>query len=269
MCDAINESKNISKLSKLKILRYVNKDVTVTYDIFFKNETFSLPQCSHERPFKDVKFTDNKIYDNGKEWKIEKYEYKQCPECGGDLVAMDRSRGERVCECGMTNKRVMMINDCDLDKQYSTEQLHYTGEGYTYDEKKVLKSVRKAKHKTRTRVKETEKGNRGVYLKNNTKTDDWRKKQNILMIETISSQLLMNKPQRKRVERFIQKHSLKLVHSRCNKRTIIAGICRYVLMQESRTAGELRFNRSVFKFVGLTEPTYSIIKRNLDRLGVY
>jgi hypothetical protein len=48
---------------------------------------------------------------------------------------------------------------------------------------------------------------------------------------------------------------------------IIAGICRYILLKE-RNGGELRFNRSVFKFIGLNEATYNIIENNLKRLRI-
>ena len=207
-------------------------------------------------------------YLNGKPWRVERYEYKTCHECNYPLVAMDPLRGERVCECGMTNKIKIMIADMDLKKQHSGEPLNNPKSGYTYDERKYLKKVRRAKHKTRTRVEETKKGNHGVYLKNNTKTSDWKKKQYILALGIISSQLLMTKTQKKKVEEIIVTHSLSMIHSRVNHKTTIAGICRYVLMKDSFSAGELRFNRSVFEFVGLSKPTYNIIEHNLKRLGL-
>lgn len=93
------------------ITKCVNKDVSVCYDIFFKNQRFNLPLSRHERPFKEVKILDERIDDyNGKSWGIEKYEYKTCPECGSSIIAIDPLRGERVCECGLTNKRGIMIN---------------------------------------------------------------------------------------------------------------------------------------------------------------
>jgi transcription initiation factor TFIIIB Brf1 subunit/transcription initiation factor TFIIB len=278
MCNSVKDSNSNSELPKQLIPRYVNKDVTVTYDIFFKNETFNLPLCSHERPFKEVKFTDDKIYKYGKDWKIEKYEYKTCPECGGELVAMDRSRGERVCECGMTNKRVMMIADTELIWQGSKDKLHTTKDSLTFEEKKVLKEIHKrAKQKGyKTAVghieanKKKKQGKDYKKEKVHVKTPmkDYRKSQYIIIMDNIGSQLFMTNPQKDKVKSIINKHSLRMFHNRIGYRTIIAGICRYVLMKESMSAGELRFNRSVFKFVGLTEPTYSIIKRNLEWLGL-
>ncbi len=271
MCNAINENLNTNSKSETEVnkSKAVNKDVTVNYNIFFKDKALQLPVNNHERPFKEVKILDDRIDNyNKKSWGVEQYEYKTCNECGCPIVGLDPLRGERVCECGMTNKRVMMIADLDLDKQMTKEPFHYTGnQGFTYDEKKVLKSVRKAKHKTKTRVEETKKGNRGVYLKNNTKTADWRKKQQILILDTISSQLLMTKHQKDKVKRILDNHSLKMVHSRVSQKTIIAGICRYVLMKDGR-GKELRFNRHVFEFVGLNESNYNIIRHNIDRLGI-
>lgn len=78
----------------------------------------------------------------GKSWKVERYEYKSCSECGHPLVAMDPLRGERVCECGMTNERVMMIADSELKWQGSKDPLRNSKDSLTYDEIQVLKHIR-------------------------------------------------------------------------------------------------------------------------------
>ena len=267
MCNAINESNTNSELPKLVIPRYVNKDVTVTYDIYFKNKTFSLPLCAHEKPFKEVKLTNNKIKEYGKEWKVEKYEYKTCHECGGELVAMDRSRGERVCECGMTNKRVMMIADTELEWQGSKDTLRNSKDSLTYDERKVLKVIHKHEKKRGITTKVREKAKKKVKVQVKTPMKDYRKSQYAIIVDSISSQLFMTKPQKDRVKSIIDKHSLRMFHNRIGYRTILAGICRYVLMKDNR-GKELRFNRSVFEFVGLNKSNYDIIERNLKGLGI-
>jgi hypothetical protein len=54
----------------------------------------------------------------GKSWQVERYDYKSCSECGHPLVAIDLLKGERVCECGMTNKRII-IADTELNGKES------------------------------------------------------------------------------------------------------------------------------------------------------
>ena len=78
----------------------------------------------------------------GKSRKVERYEYKSRLECGHPLVAMDPFRGERVCECGMTNKRVMMTADTELKWQGSKDPLRNNKDSLTYDEIQVLNHIR-------------------------------------------------------------------------------------------------------------------------------
>ncbi len=277
MCNAIKESNSSSELPKQVIPRYVNKDVTFTYDIYFKDKTFNLPLVAHERPFKEVKFLDKKISKDGREWKIEKYEYKTCPECGGYLVALDRSRGERVCECGMTNKRVMLIADTELKWQGSKDKVRKKEEFLTYDELKVIKHIhKKAKqegyntavgHIEANKKKKQGKKYKKEKIQIKTSQKDLNKKRYIMTVGTVASQLLMTKGQKQRVIEIIERFPLPIIHSRLNQQATIAGICRYILKQDGR-GNELRYNRSAFQFAGLTEASYNIIERNLKGLGL-
>jgi hypothetical protein len=113
LCNTIKDPDLNIDLPGPEKLDFRNKEFN--YDIHFKDKTFRLPQCKHERSFKDSTILKERATDiKGKSWKVERYEYKSCSECGHPLVAMDPLRGERVCECGMTNERVMMIADSEL-----------------------------------------------------------------------------------------------------------------------------------------------------------
>ena len=247
MCNAINESNTNSEIVEHEVIDF-------NYDKYFKGKILKLPKCEHERPTQEI-IRVGKIknpYNNDKLIPLERHEYKTCYGCGGELVAVDRSRGEKVCDqCGMTNKRVMMTNDFVLQKQCSPEKLNDSKTtGYTPTEKRFLKSRKRKGLKTRT-----------------TK-EDWRKAQHILTLGTISSQLFMTVLQINRVKRIIDDHSLHVIHSRVDQKITIAGICKYIMMKDGRGKG-MGYNNSAFKFVGLNEFNYAVIKRNLDRLGVF
>ncbi|MBZ2166338.1 TFIIB-type zinc ribbon-containing protein [Methanobacterium spitsbergense] len=269
MCNAIKENLDTNLESEPEKKEF-------NYDEFFKDKEFHLPQSKHERPSKEITLLSSRITDDkGKSWGIERYEYKTCiePNCGYPLVAIDALRGERVCEgCGLTNKHQVMIADMDLKQQHSEEPLRTSEDAgdITHDEEKVLTHIKKRAKKKEytTKVREAELENRNCKLQVKTPMQDWRKKQYILTLGTISSQLLMTRDQKKRVKHIINKHSLVQIHSRVDQKTTIAGICRYILMKDGR-GKELRFNQSVFKFVGLNESNYNVIKRNLDRLRVF
>jgi hypothetical protein len=272
LCNTIkNPDLNID-LPEPEKLDFRNKEFN--YDIYFKDKSFRLPQCKHERPFNDSTILKERVTDiNGKSWKVERYEYKSCSECGHPLVAMDPLRGERVCECGMTNKRVMMIADTELKWQGSKDKLRDSKTSQTYEEEKFLEQFRRNNRKKNIIThaqKEMEKENKSTHIKVHPRTpiQEWRKAQYILTLGAISSQLLMNKSQKDRVKHIIEKHSLKTIHSRMDQRITIAGICRYILMKDGR-GSELRYNRSAFKFAGLDETKYEVIRRNLDRLGIF
>jgi len=226
------------------------ESIKFSYDIYFKDKKLCLPKLQHERPIKDtqiIHITD----DNGISKPVERIEYTTCRECGYPLVTLDRHRSERICECGMTNKRIIMISDYELDSQHSPEPVHTKETSLTYDEKRFLKSKRRKGLKTRTSMQ------------------DYRKSQYILTFKIISSQLFMTEPQKDRVKNVINDHSLQLIHSRVNHKIIIACICRYILLQYGRGRGnELRFNITAFKFIGLDSSNYNIIERNLKRLGI-
>ncbi len=271
MCTDNKELNSNLELSEHEKIDFRN--IPFNYDIYFKDKQLRLPQCKHERPFKDVQVsTSNVKDDNGKSWKVERYEYKTCNECGHPLITIDSSRGERVCECGLTNKRQVMINDWDLQKQHSSEDLRDSKTSQTHEEEKFLEHFRRNNRRKKIKTKaqlELEKENESTFIKVQPRTpqQEWRKAQYILTLGTISSQLLMTKNQKDRVKDVINKHSLNVIHSRVDQRTTIAGICRYILKKDGR-GKELRFNRSAFKFAGLNETNYNVIKRNLDRLGI-
>ena len=271
MCNAKENSEYNLELSEPEKIDFRN--IPFNYDIYFKDKQLRLPQCKHERPFKETQLSTAKVKDNnGKSWKVERYEYKTCNECGHPLVAMDPCRGERVCECGLTNKRVMMINDFDLQKQQCREPLRDSKTSQTLEEEKFLEHFRRNNRRKKIKTKaqiELEKENKSTYIKVQPRTpqQEWRKAQYILTLGTISSQLLMTKDQKDRVKHVINNHPLNVIHSRVDQRTTIAGICRYVLMKDGRGT-ELRYNRSAFKFAGLNETNYNVIKRNLERLGI-
>lgn len=222
------------------------------YNELFKEKEFKLPQSKHERPIIESEIKTIKDLESGEIKKVESNIYGTCKECGYPLVALDRHHAERVCECGVTNKKIILLNDAELEKNYSPEPLRSSKDtGYTDDEKRFFKSQHKKVPKTFT------------------PKPQWRKSQHILTVNSIGSQLMMTKPQIDEVKRIIDTHSLRLIHSRVNSKIIIAGICRYILLKEGRGLGnELRFNRSVFKFIGLDNSNYNIIKLNLQRLGI-
>lgn len=248
MCNAIKENLDTNSDSEPEIKEF-------NYDVYFKDKKLKLPKCQHERPLQEVT-QYGRIKDkegNLSDLPIEKHEYNTCHECGGELVALDRSRGEKVCDqCGMTNKHVKMTNDYILQKQCSPEKLNdsKTTE-YTPTEKKFLKSKKRKGLKTRT------------------SKADWRKAQHVLTLQTITKQLFMTKPQIDQVKSILDDHSLKIIHSRVDRKITIAGICRYILLKDGRGRGnELRFNISAFKFIGLDNSNYHVIEHNLKRLGI-
>jgi hypothetical protein len=266
LCNAVNDSNIDTKLLEPEKLDFRNKPFN--YDIYFKDKKFHLPLCKRERPFKESKILDKRHTDiKGKSWGIERYDYKECFKCGHPLIAMDPLRGERVCECGLTNKRAIMIVDMDLKKQRTNEPLRTKEDSLTFEEKKFIKRYRANNRKKGIKTFTTHEKVQNVKVQVDTSMQSWRKKQYVLILGTISSQLLMSKPQKDKVKDIIDEHSLKMFHNRVDQHTIIAGICRYILMKD-RNGGELRFNRSVFQFVGLNEANYGIIKVNMERLGL-
>jgi len=220
------------------------------YNKLFKGKEFRLPQSKHERPIIESEIETRKDPETGEIKKVEVNEYGTCLECGYPLVALDRHHAERVCECGVTNKKVILLHDTDIKQQQSSEKLRSSKDtGYTDDEIRFLKSRKKKVPQTRT-----------------PKTD-WRKSQYYLTLGNISSQLMMTKIQKDKVKEIIDQHSLHMIHSRVDARTTIAGICRYILKQDGR-GRELQYNKSAFKFVGLNKSNYDVIERNLKRIGI-
>ncbi|MBZ2166994.1 hypothetical protein [Methanobacterium spitsbergense] len=227
-----------------------NSEPETIYDELFKDKKFALPQNKHERPIRETELQKIKDKETGEIKKIEVNTYGECIECGYPLVALDHHRAERICECGMTNKKIILLPDTGMKKERSKQPLRTSkNTGYTPEEAQFLNSNRKR---------------RGPKVR--SEKQDWKKSQHIFFLGTIKSQLLMNYTQEKRVKEIINNHSLHLIHSRVDARTVIAGICRYILLQDGR-GKELRYNRSAFKFVGLNEFNYNVIERNLKRLG--
>lgn len=225
-------------------------DVKKLYNELFKEKEFILPQSKHERPIIESEIETRKDPETGEIKKVEVNEYGTCLECGFPLVALDRHHAERVCECGVTNKKIILLHDNDIKQQQSPDKLRSSKDtGYTDDEIRFMRSRHKKVPKVRT------------------PKADWRKSQHYLTLGNISSQLMMTKYQKDKVKEIIDKHSLHIIHSRVDARTTIAGICRYVLKQDGR-GRELRYNISAFKFVGLNKSNYDVIERNLQRLGI-
>ena len=268
MCDVTENLKVDNEL--------IEPETNFNYDEFFKDRHFNLPGLPHERPVKEEIQIGRKEY-NGKEWKVCKVEYSTCHECEYPLQTVDHHRGERICECGLTNKKVEFIKDYIFSKQNTPGKLRTSKDSMTYEEERVLKHIHTKERKknitthVREKAKEdAEKENKKIHrLHVKTPRTDYNKKQYTLTLEIIASQLFMTSLQVDAVKSIINKYPLTTIHSRVHHRTTIAGICRYVLLKDGRGKGnELRFNRTAFKFVGLSDSNYNIIKSNLSRLGI-
>ncbi|MEN6554371.1 MAG: TFIIB-type zinc ribbon-containing protein [Methanobacterium sp.] len=182
-----------------------------------------------------------------------------CPECGFPVKATDVWRGETVCEgCGyVLTHESTEPNDYEL---HDTSPLRPETQ-ITTAERNIIYSI-KAKRQRKFQTTE----NFGNY-KAGTQKSDWRKDRHYIVIDTISSMLMMNKTQTNECKEIVKNHSLHEFHSRANTNAILAGICRYVLEKDGR-GRELRYTRDAFNLNGLTRDKYKVIKRNLDELEV-
>lgn len=180
-----------------------------------------------------------------------------CPSCKHPVRVYDEWRGETVCEhCGVV---VSTYNYEDGD--YNPDELPWNDGRLRKDELKVIGLERKRKERI---TKQPTQGK----VKHQSNTQNWRKKQYFFALEIISSQLQMTENQKEIVKEVIDTYPLNLFHGWLGHRTIITGLCRYVLCLQGR-GRELRFSRSVFKENNLNSENYEKISKQIKQLRVF
>lgn len=237
------------------------------YDNYY-NKEFILEGTRHNPKIAKSELLDTEIKIKRKKWKVEKNEYTVCNNildngeiCGNPVTASDSHRGESVCEkCGIVSSTKTFVvpeqfSVGEYTEHYKTE-LSESGEHVTA----LLKSS-KYNNIVKYPPKVSKKGT--VYYES---TKENRKAEYIVTLDILSSQLQMKEFQKEEVQDIIDTYPLNKIHSRVNYKTIIAGICMYVLRLLNPKRGDLKYSNKIFSSYGLSKDNYDIIKKNLDRL---
>ncbi|AEG18157.1 hypothetical protein [Methanobacterium paludis] len=232
----------------------IEPENTTKYDQALKIS--KITHAKHDRYRKDSIIVGT-VSSNGRKKKVERVEYGKCSECGHEIKASDQWRGETVCQrCGALSKGKPKGNRDYIGKTFESLP---RDTGITDEEWAVLcklKSKRHLKLETEENFLRPPKG---------VKKTEYRKSHYLITVDIFGSQLQMNMFQKDRVKYILKNHTLKEIHSRVKAKTVIAGVCRYVLEQDGR-GRELRFNRDPFISVGLNMSNYRVMKQNLNRL---
>lgn len=230
------------------------------------------PELGHSERIKSSKLLED-VYKCGKDWhkephleslhgrddwQVEKIEYGECGICGHPLLAEDYHRGDVVCEgCGTVMNSVI----------YEKTSLNHTNDALPdtdkirQDEWLVIWLERRRKAKLESTK---EKPVQAVKPKRRTDMKVYRRNQYLLALNSISSQLHMTQRQTDAVKNIIldDRYKLNEFHRKAGYKTVICGICRFVLCRSGR-GKELRFNLAVFKRNNLNKENYTIIAMNI------
>jgi hypothetical protein len=207
---------------------------------------------------KELQLTGNLDLGDKRVFEIQRIEYDVCGFCGHELIAEDYGKGVRVCEgCGTVENTYVF----EKPSLKSGEDLPENDGKLRPDERNVINLERKRKARIRkTKVKQK------VIHKTPTKTQ--RRDQYLMALSNISGQLHMNAHQYDCVEHVLLKYPLKMICTRVDHRTIIAGLCRYILVREGR-GNELKFSRAVFKSNGLDKDNYGVIEKHIKAFKMF
>lgn len=168
-----------------------------------------------------------------------------CPECNCKTYSYDKHHGEKVCpQCGLVLEDTLP----QTDKHTNTNNtpLHTPYHGYTYEEKKYLR---------------THQHHKPPYTANKT---HWWNKHTTQLIHTLTSQAQLNKTQKIQTQYIIDTIGFKKLHSRANRQTIITAVIRYILKQTYTTTQSLRYNTGIYKN-NLDKETYDLIEQNIQK----
>lgn len=196
---------------------------------------------------------------NGRDdWLVEQIEYGKCSICGHELLVEDYERGELICEgCGT----VQGTQVYERNRQHATLEALPNNDQIRKEEWQVIFLERKRKARLES-TKEKQVHAKKPQIRTDNKI--YRRNQYLLTLSRIASQLHMTNRQKKAVEHIIldDRYKLSEFHSKAKYKTIIAGLCRFVLCRSGR-GKELRFNLAVFKKNNLNKKNYSIIAMNI------
>lgn len=237
-------------------------------DDFYTKYYSNLKEGKHNLKIKTSKLLDTEIKIKGKNWKVERIEYTVCKNilpdgslCGYPITTTDTHKGESYCEaCGLVNDSIKYVVPSNYTVGEYTEdikkELSESGEHIT----KLLKSsmFNRIIENTPKITKE------GKVEYGNKK--EWRELQKKYTLDNLSSALHMKQFQKEEVQDIIDTYPMNKIHSRIGFKTIIAGVCMYVLRLFNPKRGDLKYSNKIFSSYGLTKRNYDVIKKNLDRL---
>ena len=197
---------------------------------------------------------------NGKDdWLVEQIEYGECSICGHELLVEDYERGELICEgCGTVQGTQV----------YERNQVHATLEALPNNDqiRKEEWQVIFLERRRKARLESTkEKQVHAKKPQHRTDMKTYRRNQYLLALNSISSQLHMTHRQTDAVKNIIldDRYKLKDFHSKAKNRTIIAGLCRFVIKTAGRSNGDLRYSLPAFRDNNLDKDKYKIIAMNI------
>lgn len=230
------------------------KDYLTIFDIYYKE--FNVVDAYHDL-FESIEHT-GRSYTVGRIRKpIMKVEIKACPVCKHPIKSYDYHRNEVICDkCGL------VVPTYTYDPgDYNPDELPWNDGRLRKDELRVIGLERKRKErieKTKSKAK----------VKHQSSKGEWRKKQYFFALEIISTQLEMKKNQREIIKGVLDTYPINMFHGWLGHKTIIAGLCRYLLCREGR-GRELRFTRAVFKENNLTSENYEKISKRIKELKIF
>lgn len=211
-------------------------------------------------------------HDGKDDWQVEKIKYGECNVCGHPLMAEDYFRGEVVCEgCGTVVSQVTQDNkngaDRSLEALPEMEKVRDELIGLRKDEMELIWMERKRNAKIKS-TNEKKVIPQKLYPRTDMKT--YRRNQYLLALNSISSQLHMTQHQTDSVKNIIfdDRYKLKDFHSKAKDRTVIAGLCRFVIKTAGRSDGDLRYNLPAFRDNNLDKDKYEIIAMNIVKRGI-
>lgn len=238
----------------LKMVTVKEEKIKLFFKEYYKD--FNLLNASHNL-FMSVEPTENARIYGKKLIPIMNCEIKGCPDCGHPVKATDYHKGDVVCEkCGLVVKTYIPEK-----REGKCEELPKNDGKLRKDERAVIKLEQDRK----SRISKLP-PRKPMIHKTDVKT--WRKDQyeNFLML--IASRLEMNNSQVENVKFVLSHFPLKLIHSRVGFRTIIVGLCRYILCRDGR-GKQLQFSIDVLKENGLKKSNYEVIVKNIKRYKMF
>lgn len=222
--------------------------VTENFDYATFLTKSNIKHAKHDLFLKNRELLKEKKEYNGRPWSVEYAELGECPECGYPVKAVDHWRGETVCKgCGFVlTDSAPAIPDQEVLNHSSTDKFE-TGTKTTKDEKKALKRA-------------------GRRVLNHTDKSEWRKDQQLLTVDAVSSHFMMNRNQRAIVREVLRNHHPREFHSRLNNKAVITAICMYVMRRDGRL---IQYQDKFVRTTGLNEIGYRVVKRNLRKLDFF